>query len=102
MRRCKRCGATYVNPRPSLEAQRLAYRGEDANFYYRELALRQRGSNGWQSELALIQRYQKPPGRLLDIACGRGDFLAVARDAGWQVEGLEVNPVAAAAGRSKE
>ncbi len=98
---CRRCGATYVNPRPSREARRHAYLGEDADFYYRELALGQRGSNGWQRELALIERYVKPPGRLLDIACGRGDFLAVARNAGWQVEGLEVNPVAAVAGRSE-
>lgn len=98
---CRRCGATFVNPRPSREARRLAYGGEDANFYYRQLALNQNASDGWQSELALIHRYRRPPGRLLDIACGRGDFLAVARDAGWQVGGLEVNPVAATAGRTE-
>jgi SAM-dependent methyltransferase len=88
-----------VSPRPSREARRHAYLGEDADFYYQELALGQRGPDGWQKELALIESYLKPPGRLLDIACGRGDFLAVAKNAGWQVEGLEVNPVAASAGR---
>ena len=29
--------------------------------------------------------------RLLDIGCGSGTFLADARDAGWQVSGLEIN-----------
>jgi 2-polyprenyl-3-methyl-5-hydroxy-6-metoxy-1,4-benzoquinol methylase len=30
--------------------------------------------------------------RLLDVGCGNGTFLADARDAGWQVSGLEINP----------
>lgn len=30
-----------------------------------------------------------PPGELLDIGCGRGKFLQVAREAGWKVTGLE-------------
>lgn len=33
-------------------------------------------------------------GRLLDIGCGNGAFLLRARDAGWQVEGLEPDTVA--------
>jgi SAM-dependent methyltransferase len=98
---CGRCRAIYVNPALTREAQRLAYRGEDANFYYRNLALSDRSSEGWRAELDLVHRFQKPPGRLLDIACGRGAFLAVAKKAGWQARGVEVNPVAAAAGRSE-
>jgi 2-polyprenyl-3-methyl-5-hydroxy-6-metoxy-1,4-benzoquinol methylase len=30
--------------------------------------------------------------RLLELGCGNGTFLADARDAGWQVSGLEINP----------
>ncbi len=30
--------------------------------------------------------------RLLDVGCGSGTFLADARDRGWQVSGLEINP----------
>jgi len=30
--------------------------------------------------------------RLLDVGCGSGTFLVDARDAGWQVSGLEINP----------
>lgn len=33
-----------------------------------------------------------PPGRLLDIGCGNGRLLWVARRAGWQVKGLELSP----------
>ena len=30
--------------------------------------------------------------RLLDIGCGDGSFLLAARDAGWEVVGIEINP----------
>jgi 2-polyprenyl-3-methyl-5-hydroxy-6-metoxy-1,4-benzoquinol methylase len=33
-----------------------------------------------------------PDGRLLDVGCGKGDFLARMRRQGWNVEGLEVDP----------
>lgn len=36
-----------------------------------------------------------PKGRLLDIGCGNGDFLAMMREAGWDVFGVEPDPAAA-------
>jgi SAM-dependent methyltransferase len=38
-------------------------------------------------------------GRLLDVGCGKGRFLAAARDAGWRVLGIEFAPESAAAAR---
>ncbi|RIH84528.1 Ubiquinone biosynthesis O-methyltransferase [Calidithermus terrae] len=34
-------------------------------------------------------------GRLLDVGCGSGDFMARMRDLGWQVAGVEPDPTAA-------
>lgn len=38
--------------------------------------------------------------RLLDIGCGNGRFLVLAREAGWHVTGIEPDPKAAKAARS--
>jgi SAM-dependent methyltransferase len=37
--------------------------------------------------------------RLLDVGCGSGGFLGVARDLGWQCAGIEMDPAAAAKAR---
>ena len=37
----------------------------------------------------------RTPGRLLDVGCGNGLFLLRAQEAGWDVEGLEPDPMAA-------
>lgn len=43
----------------------------------------------------------KPGQRLLDIGCGNGDFLSIAREAGWQVEGVEPDRKAASIARAR-
>lgn len=39
------------------------------------------------------------PGRLLDIGCGKGHFLAAARELGWEVSGIDSSESAAASAR---
>ena len=36
----------------------------------------------------------RPNGRLLDVGCGKGDYLAEQRRLGWQGAGIEINPFA--------
>lgn len=42
-----------------------------------------------------------PGQRLLDIGCGNGDFLVNARDAGWDVAGVDPDPKAVAAAKRR-
>lgn len=37
-----------------------------------------------------------PPGKLLDVGCGTGEFLRLARDSGWDVAGTELSSHGAA------
>lgn len=41
--------------------------------------------------LAFVSRWVSPPGSFLDIGCGMGRLMYVARRAGWQVKGLELS-----------
>jgi O-antigen chain-terminating methyltransferase len=39
------------------------------------------------------------PGPILDVGCGRGEFLALLREAGMRASGVETNPLSVALGR---
>lgn len=47
-----------------------------------------------------MRHLPRHPGRLLDLGCGSGGFMARAAEAGWQVEGVEPDVVAAGVARS--
>jgi len=58
----------------------------------------------WYAERrALVRRLIGPltPGRALDVGCGGGGNAGVLRDLGWQVNGLEYSPAAAALAASR-
>ena len=51
-------------------------------------------------QLAYFMRHlPDTPGRLLDVGCGNGAFMLRAKQAGWHVEGVEPDRVAAAVAR---
>lgn len=50
---------------------------------------------------AFLQRYVKPPARLLDIGCGTGRLMYLAQRSGWQVKGLELSSAMAARVRER-
>jgi SAM-dependent methyltransferase len=92
--RCRDCGAGYLSPRPSPAELGQYYTGE---FYWisesaigaplapAQLLVQRRS----QIAAKLARMVHLNPGRLLDIGTMKGEFLSVARDAGWQVEGVE-------------
>ena len=42
-----------------------------------------------------LSNYASTPGSIMDIGCGNGCLLSLARNAGWQVQGMELSPTAA-------
>jgi ubiquinone/menaquinone biosynthesis C-methylase UbiE len=89
--RCRDCTLTFVHPHPKREQLAAHYDGD----YYREWLSGQaaRRSGIWRRRMARIERL-KPTGRLLDVGCGEGTFLALARERGWQIEGTEISAYA--------
>jgi len=100
---CVRCGFRYVGARRSTltfgreAAQETTARVRAANAQFRNLRLEEehrlaRLNAKWRLDLI---RKIKPSGRLLEVGCARGDFLAVARDS-FDAYGVEPNPELAA------
>lgn len=85
--KCKNCGLKYVNPRLTEKEIVSGYsEGSDELFISqakgRELT--------FKKSLKLIEKYS-PKGKVLDIGTAGGSFLKVAKENGWQVEGIEPN-----------
>jgi SAM-dependent methyltransferase len=56
----------------------------------------------FETMLRLAQERQAVGKSVLDIGCGRGEFMTTARDQGWRTAGLEIDPVSAHASQSRD
>lgn len=84
--RCKRCNFVYTNPYIITEDADNFYNDPDK---YRPSLCAKEGEL-FKSTLSLLERFSKG-GRLLEIGSGKGEFLNLARNSGWEVYGVEVS-----------
>lgn len=88
---CDSCGLAYIANPPSVEELKRIYSAE-SNYH---VQLHDPASETWRSFEALAQRHmafvrgQIGSGRVLDVGCSTGHFLAAARAQGFEVEGAE-------------
>ncbi len=94
--RCGQCRLVYVNPQPTAQAVADYYTARNisaqvgwvdgtANLNAQRQAL-------WRERWSDVQRWKSGPNlHILDIGCGWGDFLSLARQAGWAVHGHELS-----------
>jgi 2-polyprenyl-3-methyl-5-hydroxy-6-metoxy-1,4-benzoquinol methylase len=101
--RCTACGSVQIDPMPSAAALASLYTGD----YFAEFASG-RGMAGGAYEvrpylkqrlMALAAKYGR--GRLLDLGCGSGLFVAHAKSEGWDAIGVEPSAWAAEDGRRR-
>jgi SAM-dependent methyltransferase len=84
---CRSCGTAWQCPPPSAELVARAYEDLRDDVYVAEARSRRMA---FRLAARLLRRYAgRPEGRLLDVGCSAGLFLDVARDAGWEVWGVE-------------
>ncbi len=88
--KCRRCTLVYVNPQPRRELD------ADAGWYHdSEDAIGQSAfpalKRVYERCLRLLDRRHPKRGSLLDVGCGFGFFLDMARADGWDVHGVDVS-----------
>ncbi|HKY31576.1 MAG TPA: methyltransferase domain-containing protein [Candidatus Polarisedimenticolia bacterium] len=106
--RCRRCRLAYLNPRPAPGDMRHFYPGR---YYDRRrtrsgdpLSNREPPASPRVAPRVLAEQAALcggRPGRVLDVGCASGAFLARMRQSGWQVQGVEVSAEAAAWGSAE-
>ena len=89
MVRCRQCGLIYRDPLPSA-GRAPAYEEDRLEAGQEEWLGHRRGRNF----LRFLDGWAGPPGKLLDVGCGYGWFLQLARERGWEAVGVDVSPQA--------
>ena len=88
--KCKKCGLVFLYPQPSIKFLKDKYNDE----YYKEWLTKQKQEREklWKKRLKDIIRY-KDSGKLLDVGCGDGIFLRLAKRY-FNCEGTEISEFA--------
>ncbi len=97
---CRRCGQSYVAPRVSsahIERKLQLWAEQDVVDPERLNLIADPSSVAYYARfLVWVEQAMALPGRaILDIGCGTGAFLQVARSAGWSVRGIEIGRASA-------
>jgi 2-polyprenyl-3-methyl-5-hydroxy-6-metoxy-1,4-benzoquinol methylase len=95
--RCNSCGLVRTDPRDTSETRSAVYGALDDPHYDLETVSRTTTAHRY---LAFVERYAPRSGRLLDVGCSTGIFMAAARSRGWDVQGIETSSWAV--GRARE
>ena len=87
---CTRCSLVFVDPVPAEATDAATY---GAGYYEPWQRNEERPRRRlWRRRLRLLEARAGRRGAVLDVGCGDGLFLRVARDAGWRVDGIEFSP----------
>jgi SAM-dependent methyltransferase len=105
--RCRDCGFVFLRRQPAGEAFAAMYAAEyfDSDYHcgHEErpyFALETEQTTAAETILRWIE-HEIPAGRLLEVGCAGGYFLAAARARGWSPIGVEVSDAAAAFARER-
>jgi len=98
--KCKNCGLTYVNPRLTRASLGLVYNQEyygglgfDPCVNYFDESFFHGNRIGFMTDVRSVVPFS-PKQKLLDIGCGLGNLLAIAKEVGYICYGIDVSPFA--------
>lgn len=101
--RCGSCDHVFLSNPPNDEELRALY-SFDAGFHTQlvdDPEAIARADATAQEHLACMAAAGSPGGRLLDVGCATGRFVAAAQCAGWEAHGVEISDDTAAYARSR-
>lgn len=83
--RCPRCLLVVYDTRTGVNQEKYVMRRIDPDAPTRQ-------NRGHRQTYGFIRRHRPSPGRMLDLGCGDGIVLHLARQDGWEVQGIELFP----------
>jgi len=85
--RCKKCGLLYRNPRLSARDEIDKYKHQ----IYDESYGLVKDKSKKEIFVSILNKLEHHKGKILDIGCADGYFLALARERGWEPYGIEIS-----------
>ena len=92
---CRNCALVFRSPRPRNIAIEEDYK-QSYDAIYLESGVDPYRAPVFRSVLEHLSSYKTPPGHLLDIGCGAGEFAVLCQNMGWTCSGVELSQQAAA------
>lgn len=91
MVQCMNCTLVYINPRLTKKATEQLYNKNVISplQYYQQT--RKSDIITFKKRWKLIEKFVQTKGKVLDVGCNIGTFLEVAKKAGWECYGLDIN-----------
>ena len=109
IRKCAECGLVFnaiaVEPGFDPASQYSSDYYDERPDYYEETGApskeKQEALDSFGVGLDLLEKHQPARGRLIDVGCGYGSFLAFAKERGWEALGVDISEHAAAVASKK-
>jgi 2-polyprenyl-3-methyl-5-hydroxy-6-metoxy-1,4-benzoquinol methylase len=98
--KCSQCGLLYLSPRPTQTKINDYYLSNYAAYRpaiddEKSSIMRWKRRRNLKGSIDVIKHHHPTPGRVLDVGCATGNYLAELHNLGWEVTGVELNDEAA-------
>src|SRR3989338_4494095 len=80
--RCRRCGLIYPDPMPRFDEKEIQDNFSKSDAYFSG-GVNENHIKKYNRFMEMVERYKQDKGDLLDVGCGRGELVYVAKTRLW-------------------